>query len=360
MERNNLPVRILIFGMTPFFGGGEIYCLKLAKLLRERYQVYALTANPDLHAQLQDVGIASFLLPGSPSSPLPVRYMKNAAHLWKVLRKVKPDMVHMNGQAELYFSGIPRLLRVPITTTRHTTWSNNNEISRLKRALVRLMIPSARVVICVSTSLKYQMASFVPESKLVVIPNWIEKMPENRRRPGPPDGICRVLYVGRVLRSKGIFDLIAAFKKISGATLDVVGDGLDLPEAMREAEGYAVRFHGFQRNCEKFYINSDLLVFPGCQEGQGQTPIEAMSYGLPCLASNIEPVIEVSENGLSAEMFQCGSVDDLAGKIEFLRNSPQRLADISKAGLERVRSAYTAQQASKRYFEVFDQVLRGS
>lgn len=101
----------------------------------------------------------------------------------------------------------------------------------------------------------------------------------------------RFLFVGRVIRTKGVRDAVRALRLLPSGTgvLDIVGEGYDRAacEALAsELElGDAVRFHGRVPHDEvlKFMTDADVFVFPSYREAGGIVVTEAMSYGLPVI-----------------------------------------------------------------------------
>ncbi len=103
-------------------------------------------------------------------------------------------------------------------------------------------------------------------------------------------GTVRVLFVGRVVRSKGVRNAIRAFALLGDveARLDVIGRGADLETCGRLVESLGlqdrVTLHGFvaREQVEASYAAADVFLFPSYREPGGIVVAEAMSYGLPC------------------------------------------------------------------------------
>lgn len=104
----------------------------------------------------------------------------------------------------------------------------------------------------------------------------------------------RFLYVGRVVRTKGVRDAIAAFARVDDVTslFDIVGDGFDreacvaLVRSLRLQD--RVRFHGAlaRESVTAFYRQADVFVFPSYREPGGIVVVEAMSHGLPLIVAD--------------------------------------------------------------------------
>jgi glycosyltransferase involved in cell wall biosynthesis len=348
--------RILLFSMTPFYGGGEVYYFKLAKLLVERYQLSAVVANPRLHEQFVSLGVPSRLVP-SALGFFGLRYFATALALASAIRNDRPDVVHLNGQAETYLSVVPWLFGVPSVCTRHTPF--DARINRIKRIAVTVCSRLVRSVICVSEMIKQQLAEAIEEHRLVVIPNWIEPLPEPQLYCSPQhNNVLRLLYVGRIVREKGVFDLLDAIRHTPNVSLDIVGDGPEIEYAKSYSLNLPVTFHGFHADCSSFYRRAHLLVFPSRWEGQGFAPVEAMSYGLPSLISDIPTGIETSNHGRAAKLFRTGDIEDLAANINELHASPDVLSRLSENGFSTIRERFTKERVRGMYFELLDRMAQ--
>ena len=118
----------------------------------------------------------------------------------------------------------------------------------------------------------------------------VEAVPEIARGSDRTQGV-RFLYVGRIVRNKGVRDAVRAIGRLPRglATLDVVGEGYDRPvcEDLAAELGVAdlVRFRGRLAHEEvlKQYETADAFLFPSYREAGGIVVVEAMSYGLPVI-----------------------------------------------------------------------------
>jgi glycosyltransferase involved in cell wall biosynthesis len=111
-------------------------------------------------------------------------------------------------------------------------------------------------------------------------------------RDGQP---VRLLFAGRLVRTKGARDAIRAVGRLRGqpVALDVVGDGPDRAacETLTAELGLAeqVRFHGWlpREQVAGFYRAADIFVFPSYREPGGNVVFEAMAHGLPLIVSDL-------------------------------------------------------------------------
>ncbi|MGH3070413.1 MAG: glycosyltransferase [Streptosporangiaceae bacterium] len=123
----------------------------------------------------------------------------------------------------------------------------------------------------------------------------IDQVADPVDRTGRPGGPLRLLFVGRLVRTKGARDAIRAVSLIREVpvVLDIVGDGPDQAacRALTAELGVAdrVRFHGrlTREQVTGFYRAADVFVFPSYREPGGNVVFEAMAHGLPLVVSDI-------------------------------------------------------------------------
>ncbi len=136
--------------------------------------------------------------------------------------------------------------------------------------------------------------------------------------------VFNILYVGRLAHNKGIDLLIHALSQLSyediklhivGGNEKEVSEMKDLANKLNVAE--KVIFHGYIANKElgQFYEKSQIFVHPArWPEPFGRTIVEAMSFGLPIITSNVGAPKWIAK-GCSL-VFKRENVDDLRKKIE--------------------------------------------
>jgi glycosyltransferase involved in cell wall biosynthesis len=208
----------------------------------------------------------------------------------------------------------------------------------------------------------------VPLHRLVVMSETgLEAVPEPVERPADRSPV-RLLFVGRVIRTKGVRDAVRAMGRLRdlAVTLDVVGDGFDRAacEELARELGVAdvVSFHGQQPRSEvdEFYRRGDVFVFPSYREPGGNAPFEALSYGLPMIvadrggpASAVTPECAVLITPRDPAQYAC----DIASAVRTLVTNPDRRAAMGRAARERALEVGTWEQRVRAMEQVYAEVL---
>lgn len=125
---------------------------------------------------------------------------------------------------------------------------------------------------------------------------------------------CVFLFVGRLAKDKGMFDLIQSFLELSATVRDlelwVVGpDEEGLLQTLKElAEGCdaPIRWLGETITPEQFMVAADVLILPSYREGFGSVIIEGAACGIPAIAYRIDGVIDAIVDGRSGLLVEVG------------------------------------------------------
>jgi glycosyltransferase involved in cell wall biosynthesis len=165
----------------------------------------------------------------------------------------------------------------------------------------------------------------------------------------------RIVFVGRLVERKGVKHLIEAVRRLPVELrphLTVIGEG---PE--RQALEAQVRAAGLERRVKisgrvsdealhAAYAGSDVMVLPsiydtrGDTEGLGVVLLEAMSYGIPAVASDIGGITDIIENEKSGLLVPPADPEKLARALERLARDPALAARLGNAGEQRARDVF--------------------
>ncbi len=154
-----------------------------------------------------------------------------------------------------------------------------------------------------------------------------------------PGTAPRILWMGRLVRTKRPEDAVAAFQQVRevlpAATLDLIGGGyLEAPIRAQHHPGVTV--HGFVPEAVKMSLLSraDLLLLPGTREGWGIVAMEAASYGVPVVAYDIPGLRDAVVDGVTG-MVVPANPEALGSAAVGLLTEPDRWRQLSRAAQER-------------------------
>jgi glycosyltransferase involved in cell wall biosynthesis len=182
-----------------------------------------------------------------------------------------------------------------------------------------------------------------------------------------PENAITLLSVGRLSKEKGHIDLIDAMARVladykagNPLRLVIVGDGPERPAIEKRVKELAlsnvVITAGFQSNIAPYYQIADIAVLPSHSEGSPYALLEAMSAGVPIVATTVGGVPEIATDGENALLVQRQNPAGLAARILDLISNAQLRERLSAAGKERVRH-YDPQTYRRNMVELYRRVL---
>jgi glycosyltransferase involved in cell wall biosynthesis len=179
----------------------------------------------------------------------------------------------------------------------------------------------------------------------------------------PSEGF-KLLYVGRVSAEKNLEALCGAFlqalERNPELRLITVGDGPLLEEMKsRLLPTGRAHFTGVLHGEElaTAFASSDLFVFPSLTDTFGNSVIEALASGLPCLVSDEGGPCEIVTAGICGDIFRGNEEEALRDGILSLANDPARLARYREAARLRA-SEFTYEAAARAFWNLYLSVLK--
>jgi len=199
----------------------------------------------------------------------------------------------------------------------------------------------------------------VPEAKITVAPIYVAPLVSKSTRFHHKHDKFILLTVGRLVSVKNINMQIAAMQKLSEAKLRqpielwIVGDGpekANLKTAARllKVDG-SIRFFSWQKNLEKFYTQADIFLLTSDSEGWAMAAVEAASFGLPIIMTNVGLAEEVIKDGDSGIVIAPGDTQALTQNIIKLINDESLRKKLSINAVNAVKQLPTQEEIWRLY-----------
>jgi len=199
----------------------------------------------------------------------------------------------------------------------------------------------------------------------------VVQLPAETHRTPTEGRELRLVFVGRIVRSKGVRDAVRAIATLDESVsirFDVVGDGQDLAACRGEADqlnlGDRIVFHGRKprAECDRFYQNADVFLFPSIREPSGNVVLEALSHGLPVLAADrggpgfvVDDSCGIKVPVTTPEAF----VVELASAIRRFTDEPALVASLGAGTRRRVESLALWDRKVDWLVGLYDELCRG-
>jgi glycosyltransferase involved in cell wall biosynthesis len=365
-----ISILYLIYGFR--VGGAERHLLDLCKGLdHKKFNVQVIYFHRD--EQL----LSDFCESNVPCSLFEIKGGElDYAEIWRlsrVIRKLSPDIVHVHlfhasrfGAMAAYLAGIKRIVR-----TKHNVFEPGvkpGKKDRIWRVLHKVILTR---VVAVSRAIADQMNTpYVIYNGIdtdYFDPNAIgpdERLDLKKKleaETGPLIGIA-----ARLTRQKGHRFLLGAFSQIlpnwPEAKLLVAGEGPDRSSledlALELGISQSVRFLGAIKDVRGFLSILDLFAHPSIFEGLGIAVIEAMSMGLPTVATRVDGLAELITDGVEGILVEPGNSAALAQAMNCILTDHELGMTLGLMAREKAVKLFSLRTMIERYEEFYLDLCR--
>ena len=331
----------------PTFGGSGIVASELGKGLSSKYEVHFISYEKPVRIDLRNNNIF-FHKVNIPSYPLfeyPPYELALTARIVEVVKKNRLDLLHVHYAIPHAYAAVnaqqillTQNISIPIVTTLHGTDITLIGKSPFVISAVNYAINKSSIVTCVSESLKREtLKYFHIEKDIEVIPNFI-RFSETNNYQKTRSRKKILTHISNFRPVKRVLDVISIFKKINQkieSQLFMIGEGPDLLKAKKMVNRYdlneSVIFAGKSKNIEGFLKKTDLFLLPSETESFGLVALEAMSFSVPIITTNVGGIVELVINNENGYNCAVGDIDDMALKAINLLSSDQLYSKFSKS-----------------------------
>lgn len=379
-------VVFLIRNIAPeSFGGGEMYQIELAKVLKKNdYEPVIFTASNRLIEEAKKNKIkyerAPYLKWQNWSSwrnallPFYWLWQKRLKTWYKdQIKKYNPAVLNIQSRDELIGASLAGLeCGKKVVWTDHTDfriWSLINVNKRFKNQVGKWILRCAKkvnkIILINDFEKKWLEKQIRPrklDNLLVIRNGMIDEYQEYCSEPKEKDSFY---YVGRISNSvKGIDILIKAFllvvKDNKTAVLNLYGDGVDLINNQELAKGEGrIRFHGFTDEPLKAVSSNEIFVLPSYHEGLSLSLLDAAMMGKKIIASDIDGNKEVVEDGKTGLLISAGDVDKLALAMKKMLNDKKKATEMAKNAREKFKKEFDLETIFKNEMsEIYEESER--
>lgn len=356
----------------------------LTHLDRGKYEPYVI-APPEnnLLESLDRLDVTLYQLEIS-DRPEPGKDIKTALRLRAVLRKARPDLLHVHGHKAAFVAVMARAFlkdKSPMVVSVHNYPSyhtSNLLIGKAGSLIMRLIARKSCMSIAVSDAVRRGLVEIdrIDPSRATTIHNGTE--------PGVGDGILGqsgteafrrdlgitsetvvVGTAGRLIKDKGHSILLPVAERLRADYPDIkvliAGDGPERNRLENDIAAFrlkqSVLLMGFIDDLRPFFDLLDVFVLPSQKEAFGMVLLEAMRSGCPVVASDIGGIPEIVRDGETGLLFKAGDAQALADTIGRLLED-KKLRDRLKLNAQRmVKEEFSLERMTRETEKVYDACL---
>ena len=375
-------MRICMVISTPFppEEGIGYYTYNLSrKLIEKGHEVVVITRGSWNKTQREVIdGIEIIRAPFIPFYPFYIHL--HGIFVNKIFKSLESqiDIVHIH-------TPLSPLIKttLPIVTTVHTPMLTNNRyvkvssiyslFSKISARFVSYplelkLIQSSDMVTTVSKSVAQELKEYrLNPDEITVVNNGVDEKFFYPKQKKSENSNRYVMFVGHIDREKGLFDLVECGRYICSERSDVffiaAGKGRDLDKLRRKTRKAKVQdrfiFLGQvdKDKLVKLYQNATLFVFPSYREGLPTVLLEAMSCGLPVIATDVRgnrDIISDEENGI---LVPPRAPKKMAEAISMLLKDEKLGKNLSKNARKTIEKNYTLDAISSNFLKCYESLI---
>lgn len=305
---------------------------------------------------------------------------KSLWSLIKLFRRERPDIVHANtpkasllGMVAAMLCGVPHRIYL-VTGLRFET----------THGILRLILKTMERITCLCAT------KVIPEGdgvKATLLRERITRKPMQKILNGNINGIdlawfdrteevmdkaanvrgentdFTFVFIGRMVRDKGINELVEAFDRLSREQTDVrlrlVGrfedelDPVPIQTKERIEHNEKIVFEGYQTDVRPYLVASDVLVLPSYREGFPNVILQAGAMGLPVIVTDINGSDEVVEQGVNGVIIPKKSADELYHAMSQMVLKRERTTQMASVARGMVASRFDQQELWRAIVEMY-------
>jgi len=356
--------KIMIIGPNLEFGGVTRYLKDFVQRAQVHEALVFNTARPKKRKIKSGTGYSEAFNSGV------IRTLKGLCiTIWNMVRfpfilcKSNAKLVHICGVSffpfweNTWYILVAKIFRKPVTLHYLGAFDKYYEsVGFLHKFLIRASLKLPDMLFLLSDKVRLIMQEFVEPSKLLVLPSSVDTewfSSQNRVFPEVSEEI-KLLFIGGLDPfRKGIYDLLQAFSKVAAsfpkATLVLTGGDSFIEvkskwESMKLSD--RIDFLGWIDDADlpNLYSTCDVLILPSYNEGLPYVIIEALSSGLPIVASDVGGIAEVVTNAENGFIIQPGDLQSLTLSLSKLLSDKSLRLKMSQNNRKKAIENYSVQK----------------
>ena len=357
----------------------ETFCKDMLRELNQRYEIVAVSSPlPELEVVATREGVRTIAV----KMERRISLKRDIVSLWqmyKVMRRERPWMVHsMTPKAGLMCMVAAWLARVPrrVHTFTGLVWPTATGLNRMiLKTTDRILCACATHIIPEGNGVKNDLINGkITRKPMKVLANGNVRGIEldHYRRTAEveeeaakirKEGVLTFVFIGRLVRDKGIHELVEAFVRLNKENphtrLVLVGRTEAELDPLNEETQHIIDTHdaieavGSQKDVRPWLAASDVLAFPSYREGFPNVVIEAGAMGLPSIVTNINGCNEIIIPGENGVIIPPRDADALYEAMKDLYENDEKRVYLTKNARESVASRFDCQIVRRALYDFY-------
>lgn len=330
---------------------------ELIQALMQEHEVFLSMPFVGHEEDFQNMGLRCIRTELDRRSINPAKDLRLIGEYRRILAEVKPELVITYSiKPNVYLGGLCKKRHIPYVTNVQGlgTAFEKPVLSSVVSVMYRSALRKAKTVFFENeeNAQFFLHKSIISARQMKVLPGAGINLDEYPYVPMQDDGVCRFLFVGRIMKEKGVDEFFAAAKTLKAelgnrVAFDVVGFYEDAYKELVDqlvAEG-VVTFQGFQTEVHPYYAAADCVVLPSYHEGMSNVLLEGAATGRALITSDIPGCREAVEDGVSGYLCPIQDAERLTQAMRtFAERSFRQQSDMGHRGRQLVEQRFDKKQ----------------
>jgi glycosyltransferase involved in cell wall biosynthesis len=300
-------------------------------------------------------------------------YLKKLIEITLHLNRYK--IVHLHSSYGMSFRRLSIIFWIAVAYKKNTVFHIHSghfyeaflNAASLERWLIRKTLRQADIVIVLSPEWMSAIRGICPEARIEIVENPLEIAHLNHKRssrpfPKPP---YRILFMGRLEKHKGVYDIIEAASWLPRDRYIFIlagnGEIRQVKEKIQE-KGLRLMFEilGWISGEQKHEMlqTADLFLLPSYQEGLPMSVIEAMAASLPILATTVGGVPHAVEDKINGYLIPPGNPEVMAKTIELVFSDQKKWKHFSDRSYQIAQEKFNVDKIKNKLKRLYEELLQ--
>ena len=305
--------------------------------------------------------------------------LTDSARLWKKVRGTRFDVVNINPSLDLKSVLRDGLFMLILATAGygntlvffrgwHEKTAERIRCNRLFADAFKTVFGKAAAILVLSSSARKTLVDMgFDEARILVSTTMFDAGILSKAKPSLGRPPRRILFLSRLEKEKGVYELLEAFRTISGnhghVDLVVAGDGLERPLmekwVLEHGLSHRVRFPGYLRRLDKGreLEAADIFILPTYyREGCPNALLEAMGAGLALIVTPVGGIPDVVEEEQNAIVVDVRSPEAISAGLERLLKNPRFCERMRNNNYKKAHREYEASVVARKMLGLYREI----
>lgn len=332
------------------------------RLLSKNHQVYISSPEGPKTDLLKDMGAQIIPIDIKRHSYNLFHDIKLLIYYINSLKSLRPDVVLTYTIKPNIYGGLAsRIKKIPyiVTITGLGQSMNQGLKSIIPEMLYKKALKKATHIFFQNTeNLNYMKQKLIIRTNYSLVNGSGVNLKEFKYYPYPEGQTINFLFVGRIMKDKGIEEFLSSAKSIKekypNTHFDIVGymeENYSVIINQFEKAGI-ISYHGYKENALNFYVKSHIIVLPSYHEGFSNVLLEASAVGRPSIGTDISGIKEIIKDNITGYLVKPKDAQDLEKKmIQMIKLNQSERSDMGQNARNHVNILFNREIIIDNYLE---------